>query len=227
MDESSLERAPISDDIGDIDADWLGKVDCIVAGFSCQPWANVGEMRGTEDERWLWPAIFEAISRVRPSLVFLENVPGLVSGCGLNYVLDDLAKCGFDAVWGCVPAAQVGAATHRKREFILAYAKGFRFESWRMSVGSEPTPTGVTPEHIHVGMFAPGPDSSIWDGFDSLGKPGTYLQPAQSGVCELADGSSILVDADWVDQIRCVGNACVPTQAAAAFILLVHRANLI
>lgn len=227
MDDASLERAPISDDIGDLDSGWRGKVDCIVAGFSCQPWANVGDMRGTEDERWLWPAIFEAVRRVQPSLVFLENVPGLVSGCGINYILDDLANCGFDAVWGCLPASEVGASTHRKREFILAYTKSFRLDAWSMSVGIEPTPAELTTDHVRVGMFAPGPESYLWDNFERIGKHAAYLQPAQSGVCELVDGSTFLVDNDWVDQIRCAGNACVPPQAAAAFILLANRANLI
>ncbi len=227
MAETSLERAPICDAIEDLDERWAGRVDCIVAGFSCQPWANVGDMQGTEDERWLWPAIEAAVRRVRPSLVFLENVPGLVSGCGINYILDDLTKLGFDAEWGCLSAAEVGASQHRKREFILAYTKGIRFDSWCLPSGSGPQATWTAADSTRLECFAPGPDNKLWNNFEIVGAPADYLQPSQSGFCQLVTGDSFLVDGDWADQIRHLGNACIPAQAATAFVLLAKRAGLI
>jgi DNA (cytosine-5)-methyltransferase 1 len=100
--------------------EWRGAVDCITAGFPCQPWSTAGKQQGESDVRWIWPAIADIIDAVRPSLVFLENVPGLVIGRGINRVFGDLARLGFDAEWCSLSAADVGAAHLRKRVFILA-----------------------------------------------------------------------------------------------------------
>lgn len=122
MAESSLEPAPISDDLNDIDERWRGKVDWLVSGFPCQPWSHAGKQEGTEDERWLWPLIFRIGLAVRPQFWFLENVPGLVSGGGLEIVLSDLAKGGWDAEWLHLTAESVGASHRRERVFVMAHA---------------------------------------------------------------------------------------------------------
>lgn len=96
----------------------------LVAGFPCQPWSSAGKQAGTNDARWLWPAIAKIVDRLQPPLVFLENVPGLVSGRGLNHVLDGLAVRGFDAEWLDLKARSVGANHLRRRVFILAYRAG-------------------------------------------------------------------------------------------------------
>ena len=67
-------------------------------------------------------------------------------------------------------------------------------------------------------IFAPGPGAD-WRGIDA------HLWPAiESGVCVLADGCSLVVDASRADQLRCAGNAVVPLQAAVAFVELMRRA---
>lgn len=125
MADASLGPAPVwCGNLEDMDADSLrGYVDVICAGFPCQPWSNAGKGEGTDDERWLWPAIADIIERVQPGLVFLENVAGIVSGRGLNHVLNSLAQLRFDAVWTNLKAAAVGAAHERERVFILAYSQ--------------------------------------------------------------------------------------------------------
>lgn len=81
MADASLAPAPIWDDLATFDGEaWRGKVDCIAAGFPCQPWSTAGKRAGTDDARWLWPILARLIEDVRPSIVFLENVPGLCSG---------------------------------------------------------------------------------------------------------------------------------------------------
>ncbi len=126
MADEALEPAPLY--VGNFeDADWgmwAGAVDCVVAGFPCQPWSAAGEQKGTDDERWLWPAIARCLSIVKPPLCFLENVPGLVSGGGLELVLSDLAALGFDAEWCHLSAADVGASHERERIFVLAFEPG-------------------------------------------------------------------------------------------------------
>lgn len=122
MDEQSLEPAPVW--CGDLERFPCGlvrgRVDCVVAGFPCQPWSAAGSQRGTEDDRWLWPAIARILRETESPLCFLENVPGLVSGGGLEHVLFSLAELGFDAEWVDPEAAEVGASHERRRIFILA-----------------------------------------------------------------------------------------------------------
>ena len=64
--------------------DWHNapRVDVVTAGFPCQPFSHAGLRLGANDERHLWPYIAEGIAVMRPQLVLLENVRGLMSGQG-------------------------------------------------------------------------------------------------------------------------------------------------
>ena len=124
MEEQRLDQAPIWDDLCTFDGTaWRGRVDIITAGFPCQPFSTAGNQRGVDDERWIWPNIAGIIADVRPRYVFLENVTGLIRA-GLAHVLTDLAALGFDAEWGVLSAAAVGAPHRRQRVWILADASG-------------------------------------------------------------------------------------------------------
>lgn len=122
MEDEALDPAPVWDDLVTFDGrPWRGVVDLVTAGFPCQPWSVAGQRKGTADERWLWPDILRIIREVDPSLVFLENVPGLLRH-GLSIVLEDLASVGFDAEWDSFRASELGAPHKRERLFILAHA---------------------------------------------------------------------------------------------------------
>ena len=97
-------------------------VDIITAGYPCQPFSTAGKRKGVQDERHLWPYIKEAISTIRPSFVFLENVRGHF-GLGFRDVLTDLASIGYDVRWSLIRASDVGAPHRRERLFIVAYPK--------------------------------------------------------------------------------------------------------
>jgi DNA (cytosine-5)-methyltransferase 1 len=114
-------------DIKQIKWDEVEPVDILTAGYPCQPFSTAGQRKGTQDERHIWPYIIEAISRIRPTIVVLENVRGHLS-LGFKEVLSDLAKNGYDAKWEIVRASDVGAPHQRARLFIIAYSnsKGFQ-----------------------------------------------------------------------------------------------------
>ena len=116
-----LDDAPVWSDTGTLDCKpFADKVDWIIAGFPCQPWSRAGQRKGLDDERWLWPDIIRMVREIRPRGLFLENVPGLLSG-GLEHVFGDLASVGFDAEWTSLRASDVGASHRRERIFILGY----------------------------------------------------------------------------------------------------------
>jgi DNA (cytosine-5)-methyltransferase 1 len=98
------------------------RVELICGGFPCQPVSQAGKRRGQDDERWLWPEFARIIRLLRPRFVLVENVPGLLVR-GMGDVLGDLAACGYDAEWDCIPAAAVGAPHLRYRVFIVAHAQ--------------------------------------------------------------------------------------------------------
>ena len=113
-------------------------VDIITAGYPCQPFSHAGLRKGVQDERHLWPYIKKAISTIRPSIVFLENVRGHF-GLGFRDVLTDFASIGYDVRWTLIRASDVGAPHRRERLFIFAYPDGARCNnSWpKLSNGLE------------------------------------------------------------------------------------------
>ncbi len=95
-------------------------VDCIAGGFPCQDISNAGKREGIGGARsGLWSEFSRIVRLLQPRYVLVENVPALTIR-GLGVVLGDLASLGFDAEWGCIPAAAMGAPHPRWRLFIVA-----------------------------------------------------------------------------------------------------------
>lgn len=124
--DGALDDAPIWDDVGSFDGGpWRGVVDCIAAGFPCQPVSLAGKRQGMADERFIWGDIVRIVREVGPRLIFLENVPGILSadaGQFLGRVLGDVAELGFAAEWDVFSAAETGAPHRRERWFLLGLA---------------------------------------------------------------------------------------------------------
>jgi DNA (cytosine-5)-methyltransferase 1 len=120
-----LPRFPIWDDICTFDGKpWAGKVDVISGGFPCQDISAAGKGAGLEGERsGLWREMARVICEIRPRYVFVENSSMLTSR-GLGVVLGELAAMGFDARWGVLGAADVGANHQRDRIWIVAKWSG-------------------------------------------------------------------------------------------------------
>jgi len=116
---------PIWDDVCSFDGTpWRGIVDVISGGFPCQDISAAGKGVGIDGERsGMWGEMARIIHEVRPRYVFVENSPMLTSR-GLGRVLGDLASMGFDARWGVLGAADIGANHQRDRIWIVAKWRG-------------------------------------------------------------------------------------------------------
>ena len=116
---------PIWDDVQTFDGKpWRGIVDVVSGGFPCQDISSAGRGAGIEGERsGMWREMARIIHEVQPRFAFVENSPMLTSK-GLGTVLGDLASMGFDARWGVLGAADVGANHQRDRIWIIAKWRG-------------------------------------------------------------------------------------------------------
>jgi DNA (cytosine-5)-methyltransferase 1 len=102
--------------------DMLPVVDIVCAGPPCQPVSRSGPRKGEADERFLWPHVLDAVARLRPGWVVLENPPGVKPWLGR--IILGLARLGYVGAWGVYSAAAVGACHRRERVFALAANPG-------------------------------------------------------------------------------------------------------
>jgi DNA (cytosine-5)-methyltransferase 1 len=116
---------PIWDDVQTFDGKpWRGIVDVVSGGFPCQDISAAGKGAGIDGERsGMWREMARIICEVRPRFVFVENSPMLTSR-GLGRVLGDLSSMGFDAAWGVLGAADVGANHQRDRIWVVGKQVG-------------------------------------------------------------------------------------------------------
>lgn len=231
MEEGRLDDAPIWSDLRTFDGKpWRGAVDCVVAGYPCQPFSQAGKRLGEQDPRHLWPEVARIIDECGPAAVFLENVMGHVRK-GLSVVRADLQRMGY-----CVAppriaaAAELGAGHIRRRVFVLAYRNGFGLQlqcgtgqAWAAQREGPPLPPGTSAEGVLADADALEPRA--WGGErgsrrrDSVGDGGGWWA-AEPGVARVVHGLP-----NRVDRERALGNAVVPAQAALAFRELVKRAS--
>ena len=115
---------PIWDDVQTFDGHpWRGIVDVVSGGFPCQDISIAGRGDGLDGERSsMWKHMARIVGEVRPRYVYVENSPMLLVR-GLDRVLADLTTLGYDARWGIVSAADVGAPHQRERIWIVANAR--------------------------------------------------------------------------------------------------------
>ena len=112
---------PIYDDVRNFPGDRYTGTTLLTGGFPCQPFSFAGKRGGSEDDRFLWPAMLAIIADVRPTWVIGENVPGIVT-MELERVLFDLEVEGY-SVWPViVPACAVDAKHRRDRVWIVAHS---------------------------------------------------------------------------------------------------------
>jgi len=97
--------------------------DLICGGIPCQPFSVAGKKKGKEDDRHLWPYMYEIIKHKKPSWVIVENVGGFVN-VALDDVCLDLEAQGYATQSFIIPACSVEAPHRRDRIWILGKFMG-------------------------------------------------------------------------------------------------------
>lgn len=143
--ETHFPNVPNYRDVTLVDFSQVEPVDILTGGFPCQDLSLAGKRAGLKEgtRSGLWSEFFRAIETIKPKLVVIENVRGILSapahsdmeqcewclGNGsdepvlraLGAVLGDLSAIGYDAKWTGVRASDTGAPHSRFRIFIIAY----------------------------------------------------------------------------------------------------------
>ncbi|WP_270335241.1 DNA cytosine methyltransferase [Streptococcus infantarius] len=114
------------------DEEWRkfrGTVDIICGGFPCQAFSIAGKRKGFLDETrgTLFFEIARAAKEIKPPLLFLENVKGLLShdkGKTFRTILSTLDELGYDAEWQLLNSKDFGVPQNRERVFIIGHLRG-------------------------------------------------------------------------------------------------------
>ena len=209
--------------------DWSGvePVDLVCGGFPCQPVSVAGKRKGTADDRWLWPEFIRCVGVLRPRYVLIENVPGLLTandGRAFAEVLRDMAACGYDAEWDCIPASAVGAHHRRDRFWLVANdgQQAVRTDNGKRTKRIFQNEGTLRLESDSSRTHVPNPDSEHcqeherWDQFQEKGREvpfgrrdcdGGRTWSPEPSVGRVVDGVSTRMDKN---RLHCLGNAVVP-----------------
>lgn len=106
-----------------------GTVDIICGGFPCQAFSIAGKRKGFLDETrgTLFFEIARAAKEIKPPLLFLENVKGLLShdqGRTFRTILSTLDELGYDAEWQVLNSKDFGVPQNRERVFLIGHLRG-------------------------------------------------------------------------------------------------------
>lgn len=194
---------PIWDDVRTFDGKpWRGIADVVCGGFPCQDISASAQgskhgARGIDGPKsGLWHEMSRVISEVRPVYTFIENSP-MLTFRGLERIICDLAKLGYDCRWGIIGANNTGAPHKRTRIWILSYSKGRGLEKWM--------PEKAIQHYVERRIIPPEWDTSNWE---QTGETPT-IKPLLD---RNADGM-----ADRVERIKAIGNGQVPAVVACAW----------
>jgi len=186
------------------------RVDVVCGGFPCQDISSAGKMEGIYGERsGLWWQFARTLDVLRPRYVVIENVRDLVVN-GLNEVLSELARLGYNAVWQTISAESVGAPHRRERVWIVAYPSAHDVTvNVEISGIQDGVSFDVHPTHVRK--------TQVWcENWESFKLVFGRVAPEKwTPTGQISDTRSLLVRSDngipdGVDRIGCIGNAIVP-----------------
>ena len=130
MQEGSLDRAPIWDDIRTLntgDSEIHGHIDIIFGGFPCQDISVAGLQKGIQQgtRSGLLYEVERIVQHNTPKYLLMENVKNLVShDGGVTWVTiqQKLNNLGYEIRWKIIDA-KFWVPQHRERIYIVAFRR--------------------------------------------------------------------------------------------------------
>lgn len=185
---------------------WRG-VWLLTAGVPCQPASRAGKQQGARDDRWLWPEALRIAEESRATWLLFENPPGL-NEVGLDGVLSDMERIGYEVGTVEIPACAVNAAQLRTRLWIVGHAKslngGLQLQPRRQDApgaeSSRATENGALANGVCLTSGTRRPErpeawketrmGNAWREVEWVECWDGKYRPTQPGLCGLADGVS-------------------------------------
>jgi DNA (cytosine-5)-methyltransferase 1 len=122
---------PVYPDIRELKKYNPRKVDVLAASPPCQPFSICGSRSPAGDVRDLFGEIVNAIRFLEPKWVLVEQVAEILfsyEGRIFGEYAAGLASLGYDLIWHCIRASDVGAPHKRDRIWIIALSRSQRRE---------------------------------------------------------------------------------------------------
>lgn len=118
-------------DITTVDPTSVPDHDILFAGFPCQPFSIIGQMKGFEDTRGtLFFHIANILKEKKPKAFILENVKQLVGHNGgqtLKVIIKTLQDLGYHVQYAVLNALDYGLPQKRERIIIIGHKDPIRF----------------------------------------------------------------------------------------------------
>lgn len=125
--------------------------DILLAGFPCQPFSIIGQMKGFQDTRGtLFFEIAKIINEKKPKAFVLENVKLLVGhdkGRTIKIIMEKLNELGYKSFFKVLNALNYGLPQKRERVFIIGFRDNLDF-SWPVETNSIPTLNSILEKNV-------------------------------------------------------------------------------
>ncbi len=215
MQDGRIPHAPIWDNACTFLGSYIADVDIIYGGFPCQDISIAGNGAGLAGKRSsLFYEIVRLASEIKPTFLFLENVPAIASRGGVE-VVNQITQIGYGCRWCCLSAAAIGAPHKRDRWWLLGYSEHNGQLALEKQRGADQTVCDNEEREKEASKFERTDPSRVLSGESLQDGSGIFFKSwwaSEPDVGRMVNGLP-----NRVDRIKCLGNAVVPLQARTAF----------
>jgi DNA (cytosine-5)-methyltransferase 1 len=187
-------------------ADWRTDDIVLTGGFPCQD-ASIAKQYGQAQQgldgsrTGLFYEMVRIIEQVRPKYIVAENVANITklnNGRDFTKIISELVRMGYNCEWRICRASEVGAAHHRARLYMVAYANGIRLQA------GESFFTGIHSQVQQERRIVTGTTASVWDSWQT--EPSVHS--LDDDIPDKIHGTTF---SKWyIETVMAAGNAIVP-----------------
>ena len=113
----------VHEDVTDFDGHPYQGIDLLAGGIPCPPFSVAGKQLGQRDERNLFPEVLRLTREIRPPVVMVENVRGLLAARFEEYraeITTAFHYLGYATYWRLLNASDYGVPQLRPRTLMVA-----------------------------------------------------------------------------------------------------------
>lgn len=138
--EANYHEKPYGD-ITKIKASDIPDHECLLAGFPCQPFSNIGRREGFahKTQGTLFFDVLRILKEKQPKMFLLENVKGLLTndhGNTFRVIIDSLEEVGYYTTYHVLDAQDFGLPQRRERVVIVGFRSDLGISSFDFPTGN-------------------------------------------------------------------------------------------